>query len=957
MSDSPSPRKQLRLFTKGKGKVDSLFRRRRNGNKQDDKDSDFEDDQPILSRINEPSEPPQSTSLRKLNLKANAKQGSNDIQSPGLSKKLADGNQEDAGHNEGTNMEIEDQPQRTNQNEEQATKARKRQGMIGVEGIVPTFNTNNVISGGRLIAKQPGPDMQAQPFTFGTQSRSLDTVTAASQLNFSPQTSSFNASIESHAPLAVPLEAEQPKPGAQGVTVKQFLVSEEQPTQEILTSATQNTNPRTNSLPPGLKPRRSKGADPLAHLKLDAQPAADPPRLDQPSDIHRVLDYISPQIPLPEPGDQVYRYNHYKKQIPQYVFNNTLPDAWEATAFAQDVIGDTEIRLTKDGDVPALESAPRERVPLGARETPVDVDPSGQSDDPIKTKASSLQGLPYHARVAAKRKVLRNKIVKELDDPSTPDHLHTAPFYMVPTTTLKRKRPTNPLELPPPDYIFQSTKSPDFNIFTNGFLLYPELCLLLAAQMQVKTLINLYSISKDFHVILNQRSLTVILNQATLKAPAAARCYPWRCFDDLSQPDPAFHAGTKSLAHHMNAKSSSGGGVVINIPTPPPPPSPRPVSPKTGLSIPYPKRPSLSPATRRVPTFRWLQMAIHREKVIHALYQAFAMRGIPLPGDPNSLHQGDFALSLHKLWFLMDIPDNTRRIIYTRTTSLMADVDLGNMLTFVVKLDMACNDPVAGEKRDGMRKLMLSAIDGFDTILKVVRREMWTDELDVLRAWTRFGFQLDREQGPRRAGWAPLRLSDEEHTASKTVFGIKKEEVGLLKREFWGKLEVDPVSGRRRGAVNGVGTVKEMGRMPQYLMRPDQILLREVVRREMTFQQGFLRALITGYVDEETLEAVPPRDLNGGRSGVLELEGEYDVDDAVAGLQALDIEEGGDPLLDLGDTWQGSPWTVEHMDIGFETAQARIEQDEALQTWMAAWRSEVDEEKRRRQYTGFRVVD
>ena len=203
----------------------------------------------------------------------------------------------------------------------------------------------------------------------------------------------------------------------------------------------------------------------------------------------------------------------------------------------------------------------------------------------------------------------------------------------------------------------------------------------------------------------------------------------------------------------------------------------------------------------------------------------------------------------------------------------------------------------------------------------------------------------------------PLGLSEEELRRSGSVLGVTRDEVGLMKREFWGRTEFDEKTGKRVGAVTGAGKNRIIGRMPMDLIRPDQLALREVQKRGMTFSRGFLQGLLHGYVDPETMEACKPRDLNGGRSVVLEREGEYEVDDAVAGMQALSVEEGGDPLLDLGDTWKGSPWTVVHRGVGTEEVGRRAKEDERIEGYKAAWRAEVEEERRRQAFAEFRFVN
>lgn len=772
----------------------------------------------------------------------------------------------------------------------ETTRAQRRHGMV----FPTSVNTDHILLDNHIlnngISRLPQPSFAPSNQEFVYQNR--------------PAPSQANIPSDNWRRIAKRAFAPTNNGQASGdTTVQQYLSRQHQSEQRAVgtkEAASQTTQPEST--------------DPLGHLKLAAEAPTEehPPRLDQVSQITKVADFLKPQIPIPEHDAPIYRNNFHKQHIPESTFTRTMPDQAESQAFVDDLLVGKTVKLTEHGDVPALNTqVKRDRVPVRARNAPVNGPPT------LYRKPTGF--MPYHALAAAKVSQARRGHKGS-----------TAQSANHERKDLKRKRPAFTLPLQP----LQSRPRPvNFNIFQDGFLNHQDLCLHLAANMTVQTLIGLYSISKDFHTIVNSRFTTVILNQTSLKAPAAARAYHWRCFDSLSQPDPS---------HNLN-------NLIINKPAPPNPP--RPKITEHGYTFTQAKKPPRHRA--RFPTFRWLQLAIHREKVIHALYHAFAARGIPLPGSPDDVSTNSFALSLHKLWFIFDIPDNHRRVYFIRQPALITDSDLSNILTFIVKLDMACHDPVGPEKRDGMRRLMMSSCHGLADMLRCIRGEIWETELDVLRAWTRYGLQLDREDAEPGV-WRPLGLSREEIEGCKTVFGIPRAEVGMLKKEFWGKMDFD-ANGERK-ALKGLGTVKGLGRQPAYLLRPDQIVIREVVNRGMKFGKNFLRALIDGYVDYETMEALPPRDLNGGRSRNLEKEDEYDVDDAVAGIQALAVEEGGDELLDLGDTWKGSPWTVARQAVSLKEINRRIEEQQRYEEIKTVWRSEVDEEKRRTKNARYKIV-
>ncbi|OQU94794.1 hypothetical protein CLAIMM_01092 [Cladophialophora immunda] len=145
-------------------------------------------------------------------------------------------------------------------------------------------------------------------------------------------------------------------------------------------------------------------------------------------------------------------------------------------------------------------------------------------------------------------------------DSLVPEHMYTAPNRIehaqkFARISLKRKRPE--AILPPPSYVYQRTGDPNFSIF-QGFLLYPELCFTLAAHLPVKDLVSLYAISKDFHTILDTRFTTVILSQATAKAPESARrsCSAATHTSAAATRPPAFLTPTR-VSPHTTSRAAS----------------------------------------------------------------------------------------------------------------------------------------------------------------------------------------------------------------------------------------------------------------------------------------------------------------------------------------------------------------------------------------------------------------
>lgn len=419
--------------------------------------------------------------------------------------------------------------------------------------------------------------------------------------------------------------------------------------------------------------------------------------------------------------------------------------------------------------------------------------------------------------------------------PVIPANLYTSPKrieHAIANSKLSLKRKQGHAGSPPAAHIYIHTGDPNFNIFSHGFLLYPELCFVLAAQMPLRDLVSLYAVSKDFHTIIDTRFTTMCLSLALRKAPQSAQIFKFRSYAHYCRRDPA------ARIPHLNPANAA------------------------------------SQMPRQIPSFRWVAFVFHREKVVNELIAIFAERGCPLPARCN--------LALKKMWMLMDLPDNARRIAFIHNHRVYTDLDLYFLMCFFVKLDMVANDPVASDKRDGLRKLLLSQRGGLDIILKVLKREMWRKKSEYLVAWVKTTMNIENLTEDR------LREMGVEN-----VFGVPKAQIGGGKFEYWGlRGIVDETTNQRR----------------PYLLRPDQLVMREAIRRGLRFDNHFMRCVLYGYVRPDTLESYAPRKY-GRRSELL---GEdYDINDRLGGTRALAVEDGGDPLLDLGNTGRGSRYTIQ----------------------------------------------
>ena len=274
----------------------------------------------------------------------------------------------------------------------------------------------------------------------------------------------------------------------------------------------------------------------------------------------------------------------------------------------------------------------------------------------------------------------------------------------------------------------------------------------------------------------------------------------------------------------------------------------------------------------------------------------FAEDGVPLPVRCS--------LAIKRLWFILDIPDNARRIGFVHNTNLFTDLDLYFSMCFFIKMDMRLNDPTASQVRHGMRKLLL-AQESFTTVLKVLRRDMWLKQIDVLRAWARYKYE------PRE---------DEEGMA---IFGVPFEEIGKGKLEYWGR------------AVS-------IQREAKQLLRPDQLVMREAVKRGLRFHKHFLRCMLYGYVRMDTLQDYAPRKMN---RRLESLKDEYEADDDIGGLTwrmekaGLEDRDGKDgEMLDLGERKSASLLCIDGGSQSLITPEDRLKMEEQGQFLEACMR-------------------
>jgi hypothetical protein len=314
-------------------------------------------------------------------------------------------------------------------------------------------------------------------------------------------------------------------------------------------------------------------------------------------------------------------------------------------------------------------------------------------------------------------------------------------------------------------------EQPSFNIF-QALLRNPEAFYEFTRHLDPEEFVILYSICRPFFVLVNNNFTTCMERNAQTTAPESAAIFPFNCYRSLCQYDPLL---TRNEAMEKRTTYQA----------------------------------------RDVPSFRWLRFIRFRENTVDSIMLHMAEAGHLLPSNAS--------LTLKKIWFLMDFPDNARRIGTIHNEGLWTNDDLLLATMFFIKLDMRCTDPMDGGNRPVIRRLLmaqptLSAVD------MVLQRKQMRDMYDFFQMYVEWRVV---------AGFPQTDLTSPHF--DWTVFGMPLTSAGSL--QFEGRVG-DPDSAK--------------------LLRPDELVMKEGIRRELRMNRWYLDLMLWGHVDEETGENIWP---------------------------------------------------------------------------------------------------
>ncbi|KAH6611219.1 histidine kinase group [Trichoderma cornu-damae] len=215
---------------------------------------------------------------------------------------------------------------------------------------------------------------------------------------------------------------------------------------------------------------------------------------------------------------------------------------------------------------------------------------------------------------------------------------------------------------------------------------------------------------------------------------------------------------------------------------------------------------------RKVPGLKYLQLVLGRDKYCGEILALMARCGHRMP---STMHH-----SLLRLWLLMDISTSRQRQAMLRMTHLFKDVDLYNMQMFFIKLGMLFNDPVYGPCKFDLVQLMLGQ-KGLHKLWQLLTRKKFYKLPEILELKLRYDFTFFSEG----SYWLENMLGH--------IQGIPFQEIGQQHKEGWGA-----------------------GRM--HLLRPDEVIPIEAVRRGLHLDDHLSHMVIWGYFDWKTGENIVP---------------------------------------------------------------------------------------------------
>ena len=385
---------------------------------------------------------------------------------------------------------------------------------------------------------------------------------------------------------------------------------------------------------------------------------------------------------------------------------------------------------------------------------------------------------------------------------------------------------TDPAAVPS---LFQVDSGPEpFNIF-QAILKNPELTFDFTKQLEVDDLVSLYAISKDFHYLANRRLTALILGVSVTRCPESSRTFIFSCYRDLCLHDP-------------NRTQLEGAFGMV----------------------------------RTIPSFRWLRMVLHREYIVDVIVRCLYCAGLRLPKRAT--------LVLKKLWFTLDLSDNSRRATLMHNTAFWSDKDIFVATMFILKLDMRLTDPITGHGKFGLRRLLLNQ-RSLSTLARVLERDEMLNTLgetvlsvESIRVHDRLiTLMADLIRFRVKYDYTPP------VPPQQSILGVPPHEVGKLQYEGWGlaKRKFIPI---------------------------DDLICREALKRRLDLHHYYLDMMIYGHIQKRTFRNIknPAPGTFAGQEPLIELWPGLSISPALAEFSDYQSSETEEEDVSEGSEKEGS---------------------------------------------------
>ena len=302
---------------------------------------------------------------------------------------------------------------------------------------------------------------------------------------------------------------------------------------------------------------------------------------------------------------------------------------------------------------------------------------------------------------------------------------------------------------------------------------FPQLAVMVMDLLGVDDFIHTATASKRFYLFVRGNPHTTITRVALNHFPENARLYPYPCYRKYT-------LDVRRTGPSSNQEQSNNTGDAIN----------------------------------KQPLLKWLKMLHFRENLIKELMDLFGKGGYTLTARCSTI--------LKKIWFLMDIPDNRRRLSTVQNKLLWSDTEIFHAVFIFAQIESRFTGHKVGTPRQSIRRVVMAQKTPI-LLRNALKGTALRTHFEVLKEFMRWRYR-------------PL-----PYEADMNLFGVPPGEVGKLQYEYYGAM-----GSRVR------------------MHRPDELLLKECSRRQL----DVLHMYATAYLQSET-------DPSLSRNYALEPEASY----------------------------------------------------------------------------------